>query len=162
MSRYVPYPVLAALLMLLWLMLNRSLAPLDLLIGAVLGLTLSRLMLVLDPEPPTIRRPRAIVKLFFIVFYDVVRSNFAMIAIIFNLDRRVPSSGFVNIPLQLRSRYDLAALSTIITSTPGTFWAAHDRRTGVLTIHVLDLVDESYWARTVKLRYERLLMEIFE
>lgn len=162
MSRYVPYPVLAALLMLLWLMLNRSLAPLDLLIGAVLGLTLSRLMLVLDPEPPTIRRPRAIVKLFFIVFYDVVRSNFAMIAIIFNLDRRVPSSGFVNIPLQLRSRYGLAALSTIITSTPGTFWAAHDRRTGVLTIHVLDLVDESYWARNVKLRYERLLMEIFE
>ena len=85
-----------------------------------------------------------------------------MIAIVINLDRRTPTSGFVNIPLQLRSRYGLAALATIITSTPGTFWAAHDRRTGVLTIHVLDLVDESFWARNVKLRYERLLMEIFE
>ena len=162
MSRYVPYPMLAGLLMLLWLMLNRSLAPLDLLIGAVLGLTLSRLMLVLDPQPPTIRRPRAVIRLFLIVAYDVIRSNFAMIGIILNFDRRSPTSGFVNIPLQLRNRYGLAALATIITSCPGTFWAAHDQRTGVLTIHVLDLVDESYWARTVKLRYERHLMEIFE
>ena len=158
----MPYPLLAVVLMVLWLLLNQSLAPFDLLIGAVLGLVLSRLMLVLDPEPPLIRRPLAIVRLFFVVAYDVIRSNFSMISIIFNLNRRQPTSGFVNIPLQLRSRYGLAALATIVTSTPGTFWAAHDRRTGVLTIHVLDLVDESYWTRTVKLRYERHLIEIFE
>lgn len=162
MSRLVPYPLLTVLLMGLWLMLNRSLAPLDLFIGAVLGLGLSRVMLVLDPERPVIRRPRAILALFFIVTADVIRSNFAMIGIILNLERRTPISGFVNIPLQLRDRYGLAALATIITSCPGTFWAAHDRRTGVLTIHVLDLVEEAYWARTVKQRYERFLMEIFE
>jgi len=30
-----------------------------------------------------------------------------------------------------------------------------------LTIHVLDLVDETEWVRTIKGRYERLLLEIF-
>lgn len=162
MRRYVPYPLLTLLLMALWLMLNRSLAPLDLLIGAALGLGLSRVMLLLDPEPPVIRRPVALLKLFFIVVYDVIASNFTLIGGILDLDRRAPTSGFVNIPLQLRSRHGLAVLATIITSSPGTFWAAHDRRTGVLTIHVLDLVDEANWVRIVKLRYERLLMEIFE
>lgn len=162
MKRYVPYPLLSVLLMALWLMLNRSLAPLDLLIGAALGLGLARVMLLLDPDPPVIRRPVAVLKLFFIVVYDVIVSNLTLIGGILNLDRRAPTSGFVNIPLQLRSRHGLTALATIITSSPGTFWAAHDRRTGVLTIHVLDLVEEAYWARTVKLRYERLLMEIFE
>lgn len=147
--------------MALWLLLNGSLAPFDILFGAVLGVVLSRVMLILDPEPPSIRRPLAAVRLFFVVAYDVIRSNFSMVSIILNRNQR-PTAGFVNIPLQLRSRYGLAALATIITSTPGTFWAAHDRRTGVLTIHVLDLVDESYWARTVKLRYERHLIEIFE
>jgi len=161
-KRFVPYPLLAALLTTLWLMLNSSLAPLDLLIGAALGLSLSRLMLLLDPAPPVIRRPGALLRLFVIVAYDVMMSNFTLIGGILNLDRRTPTSGFVNIPLQLRSRHGLAALATIITSSPGTFWAAHDRRTGVLTIHVLDLVEEAYWARTIKLRYERLLMEIFE
>ena len=29
-------------------------------------------------------------------------------------------------------------------------------------MHVLDLVDETVWVRTIKGRYERLLMEIFE
>ena len=29
-------------------------------------------------------------------------------------------------------------------------------------IHVLDLIDESVWIGTIKNRYERLLLEIFE
>ena len=29
-------------------------------------------------------------------------------------------------------------------------------------IHVLDLIDESEWVRTIKSRYERHLLEIFE
>lgn len=162
MNRALPFPLLAVLLMALWLLLNQSLAPLDLLIGAGLGFAFSRVMLILDPDPPTIRRPRAALRLLGIVAYDIVRSNLDMIKIILNLGRRNLNSGFVNIPLQIRNRYALAALATIITSTPGTFWAAHDRRTGVLTIHVLDLVDDAYWVRTVKRRYETLLMEIFE
>ena len=162
MSRLVPFPFLAFVLMALWLFLNQSLAPFDLVLGAVLGVGLSRVMLLLDPNPPNIKRPRAIVKLFFIVAYDVIRSNFAMASIILRLDRRTPTSGFVNIPLQMRNRYGLAALATIITSAPGTFWAAYDSRSGVLTIHVLDLVDESHWLKTIKWRYEGLLMEIFE
>jgi len=161
-KRLFPYPFLAVMLMGLWLLLNQSLAPLDLLIGAVLGAVLSRVMLLLDPNPPNIKRPKAIIRLFFIVAYDVIRSNFAMVRIILRLDRKKPSSGFVNIPLQMRNRYGLAALATIITSAPGTFWAAYDTRSGVLTIHVLDLVDEAHWLKTIKWRYEGLLMEIFE
>jgi multicomponent K+:H+ antiporter subunit E len=29
-------------------------------------------------------------------------------------------------------------------------------------IHVLDVIDENTWIQTIKNRYERLLMEIFE
>jgi multicomponent K+:H+ antiporter subunit E len=53
-------------------------------------------------------------------------------------------------------------LSIIITGTPGTVWAGHDPVGNILTLHVLDLQDEDAWIRTVKDRYERPLMEIFE
>ena len=53
-------------------------------------------------------------------------------------------------------------LSIIITSTPGTIWMNYDAAKGTLLLHVLDLVDETVWIRTIKGRYERLLMEIFE
>ena len=51
---------------------------------------------------------------------------------------------------------------SIITATPGTTWVRYDRAAGVVTIHVLDLVDEQAWIRLFKQRYERHLLEIFE
>ena len=68
----------------------------------------------------------------------------------------------MNIPLDLRNPYGLAALACIITSTPGTLWVDFDAAKGMLMIHVLDLIDENEWIQTIKGRYERLLLEIFE
>jgi multicomponent K+:H+ antiporter subunit E len=68
----------------------------------------------------------------------------------------------VNIPLDIRNPHALALLACIITSTPGTLWVSFDEQKGLLMIHVLDLIDEGEWIRTVKGRYERHLLEIFE
>ena len=107
------------------------------------------------------RRLAAIFRLAALVFTDIVRSNIAVARIILGLERRQWSSGFVEIPLELRDPYGLAALACIITSTPGTLWVDFNEASGTLTIHVLDLVDKSEWVRTIKGRYERLLLEIF-
>ena len=56
----------------------------------------------------------------------------------------------------------LEALACIITYTPGTVWARLSEGENLLTLHVLDLKDESHWIRTIKQRYEHPLMEIFE
>ncbi len=160
LGRVFPYPLLALALAAMWLVLRGSVAPLDVVVGVVLGAGLSRVMLRLDPDPPAIRRPRLVLELAGVVLYDILTSNLRMFAIILRF-RSAHRSGFVNIPLQLRNRYGLAALATIITSTPGTFWAAYDRRSGVLTVHVLDLHEPEYWVRTIKDRYERRLLEVF-
>lgn len=162
MKRLVPYPLLSVLLLIMWLLLWQSVAPYHLLTGIIVALLVARLMLPLEQERPSIKRLGSIAELFVIVFYDVVRSNFAVARLIFGLSRHRIHSGFVNIPLELRSRYGLAALATIITATPGTFWAAYNSRTNVLTIHVLDHVDDQYYRDVIKNRYEKKLLEIFE
>lgn len=161
MRRLVPHPFLALLLAAMWLLLQESLAPIDIVVGVLLGLLLSRVMVTLDQKPPSIKRPLTALALFLVVSYDVVRSNFSVATIVVN-GRRKAHSGFVNVPLAIRSPYALAALATIITATPGTFWAAFDSRTNVVTIHVLDLVDPDYWVRTIQERYERRLQAVFE
>ena len=90
-----------------------------------------------------------------------MRSNIAVARIVLGVQRRHWHSGFVEIPLELRDPYGLAALACIITSTPGTLWVDFNGANGVLTIHVLDLIDKTEWIRTIKGRYERLLLEIF-
>src|SRR6185312_4901968 len=95
------------------------------------------------------------------VVHDTVRSNLAVARVVLGPRRRA-RAGFVAIPLELADPYGLALLACIVTSTPGTIWVDHDPMRGVLLIHVLDLVDEASWVETIKRRYERPLLEVFQ
>jgi multicomponent K+:H+ antiporter subunit E len=161
MTRLLPYPLLAASLFVMWLLLN-GLSPGHIILGAIIALAASRVMTALQPAKPALRRWGAIPRLAFLVVADVARSNIAVARIILQSGRRKGRAGFVVIPLQLRDRTALAVLACIITSTPGTAWVEYHPARGWLRIHVLDIVDEQYWIEQIKQRYESLLMEIFE
>ena len=161
MSRVLPYPVLTAALLLMWLLLT-SFSPGQFLLGAAVAVGASRAMAALHPSKPRLRRWQLIPKLFGIVVLDILRSNAAVASIILQSRRRYRVSGFVAIPLDMRDKTGLAVLACIVTSTPGTAWIEYAADSGVLLIHVLDLVDEKEWVSLIKNRYEALLMEIFE
>lgn len=162
MSRWLPFPLLSLALFVLWLLLNQSLSTGQVVLGAVLAFGGALALTALEPPGMRLRRPGAIVELALLVLADIVRSNLAVARIVLQPRQRNKTSGFINIPLELRAPYGLATLAIIITSTPGTLWANFDSAKGVLTIHVLDLIDETAWIATIKQRYERRLMEIFE
>lgn len=161
MTYLLPYPLMSAFLLTAWLLLNRTLSPGQVVLGTALALTGGWALSWLTLPKGRPRRPLRIVALGLTVFVDILRSNFAVARIILGLGGPA-TSGFVRIPLDMRSPFGLAALAVIITSTPGTVWVEHDPDGGVLTIHVLDLVDEAAWIGTIKHRYERQLMDIFE
>jgi multicomponent K+:H+ antiporter subunit E len=162
MTWLLPHPLVSAGLLLLWLLLNQTISLGHILLGCAVALAGGWALYALRPPEALIGRPSAILQLVLRVGADIVRSNIAVARIVLGFGGRERTSGFVNIPLDLRDPYGLAALACIITSTPGTLWVKHDPATGVLTIHVLDLIDEGDWFRTIKGRYERLLLEIFE
>lgn len=162
MRRLLPYPLAAAGLFTLWLLLNQALTWGHILLGGVAALAGGWALTALQPPRARVRRLGAILRLSSLVLADIVRSNIAVSRIILGLTRRERRSGFVHIPLDLSDPYGLAALACIITSTPGTLWVNFDATKRILMIHVLDLIDESEWVDTIKGRYERLLLEIFE
>jgi multicomponent K+:H+ antiporter subunit E len=162
MTRWLPFPLLFVALLAMWLLLNQTLGLGHILLGGALALCLSWAMVALQPDRVRIRHPLTIIRLVFSVLTDIVRSNLAVARIILSPRLRKHPSAFVNIPLELRHPYGLAVLACIITATPGTLWVGFNSATGILTIHVLDLVDENSWIDTIKSRYERRLREIFE
>ncbi len=162
MTRWIPYPLVSLGLLTLWLLLNQSLASGQLILGTALAFGGGLALTALELPRLRLRRPRAIIGLCFLVLADIVRSNVAVSRIILGPRRSGITSGFLNIPLEMRAPYGLAALATIITATPGTLWVHFNSTRGILTIHVLDLIDEEAWIATIKQRYERRLMEIFE
>lgn len=162
MTRWLPYPLLTLALLVMWLLLNQSLSPGQLLLGTAVALFASWAMAALKPEKVHFRSLRPIPGLAAKVLADIVRSNIAVAKIVLLPGQRRRVSGFVRMPIDMRNRYGLTTLAIIITATPGTVWVQFDRNTGQLLVHVLDLVDEEAWIRLIKHRYERVLMEIFE
>ncbi len=161
MRRLLPYPIISASLLALWLLLNQTISPGHVLIGAFVAVAGGLILSVLEPPKAHLRRPAAMFRLAGLVLADILRSNVAVGRIILGFGRQGRTSGFVYIPLELRDPHGLAVLACIITSTPGTLWVNLDSAKGELMIHVLDLIDESEWIATIKGRYERLLLEIF-
>lgn len=161
-ARRLP-PVLVGGLLVLWLMLNRSVSPGHIALGLALAIGVAWMSAGLRPLQPKLRRAHLFVALLVFVLRDIVRSNFNVARIILGLRGAAQiGSGFVKIPLELKDPHGLAVLAAIVTATPGTVWVGHDLETNVLTLHVLDLVDESAWIAWIRDPYERLLREIFE
>lgn len=161
MTKVFPYPLLIVSLIVMWLLLT-SFSLGQLIVGTVVALLAAQGMAALNPAKPRIRRWSLLPKLVAIVLYDIIRSNIAVAQLILREGNHRRVSGFLTIPLELRSPMGLAVLGVIITSTPGTAWVDYNGARGTLLLHVFDLVDEDAWRTLIRDRYERLLMEIFE
>ncbi len=160
MRRFVPAPLLSAALWLAWLMLNGSLAPGHLLLGAALAVVLPLALAPWTQPRPRLRRPVVVLRLALTVLYDIVASNVQVARLVLGPEERL-RPGYVRVPLELVDSYAIAALAGIITMTPGTLSCAvaPDRRS--LLVHALDLGDPEGLAADIKARYERPLLEIF-
>lgn len=161
MKRWLPFPLLAASLFVMWLLLTQSFSAGQIILGAVVALLAAASMSVLRRRSSRIRSWSKLSKLAAIVVADVARSNIAVAKIVLS-PKSQRNSSFIRLQLQLRDQQALAILALILTATPGTAWVQFDRSDGTLLIHVFDLVDEGAWIDLLKTRYERLLMEIFE
>jgi len=162
MKRILPAPLLSAGLFVLWLVLNGSVSPGQVVLAAALAIAVPILSAPLRPQPVRVRRPGVVLRLVAAVGYDVVRSNIDVGLRVLHARRRPPRGAFVRIPLQLHDPNGIAVLALITTIVPGTVWSELARDRSMFLLHVFDLADEAEFVAHFKLRYERPLLEIFE
>jgi multicomponent K+:H+ antiporter subunit E len=146
-----------------WVLLTESLSPGNILLGLVVSFGMVLAFSKLRPVTPRMGRVDVLIKLIFVVLLDIIKSNIAVGRIVLGLTGgRTVRADFLDVPLDMRDPHALAALAMIVTATPGTVWSGLSEDSSVLRLHVLDLQDPEQWVRTIKQRYERPLMEIFE
>ncbi len=162
MKRYLNLLILPAALLAVWLLLNDSLSPGQIVLGAILAALLAWAASALRPLRSSPKHLPTVLRLCAHVAIDITKSNIAVARIIWLGARANASPGFIKIPLRIRDAHGLAALACIVTYTPGTVWSDYSEEDGLLTLHVLDLQDEAEWFETIQQRYESPLMEIFE
>lgn len=161
MKKLLPRPLLSLALLIIWLLLNQSLELTQLLLGAVIAWLIPLSIQPLLLHRLRIYKPWVLVRLLGWSLIEIVRSAVAVSSIILFKRSENVHSEFILIPLDLRDPHGLALLSCLINSTPGTVWVEISENHELL-LHVFDLQDEAWWVNTIKNRYERPLMEIFE
>ncbi len=158
---WLAHPVLSLLLALVWLLLQRSLAPAHLLSAALLGLLLPRLVQGFLGPALRPRRLGLALRFVFIVLWDIVLSNLTVARLVLSPSAR-PQPAWVRVPLALQQPGAITLLATIITTTPGTVSCVVDEAAGEILVHALDCADAPALAAQIKARYEQPLLEIFE
>lgn len=159
--KLLPAPLLSLTLFVAWLMMNQSASAGNLVLAAIFALGLPLAFGGFRVDPPRIRRPGTIVRLGFIVLYDIVMSNIEVARRILGPESAI-SPRFVWVPLDIRDPHGIAALAGIITMTPGTLSSDLTADHSHLLVHAFNVDDEAALIASIKARYETPLREIFE
>ncbi|WP_020410435.1 Na+/H+ antiporter subunit E [Hahella ganghwensis] len=160
-SRLLPMPMHSVLLLVSWLILNNSVSPGHIVLGAFLAFTIPLLVSGLHTPQPGIRRYGLAVRYALMVMYDIVVANIEVaLKIVGPLKNLQPA--LIAVPMDITNDLLLTVLASTISLTPGTVSAELSEDRKWLYVHVLNLEDEEALIRQIKQRYEKKLREMFE
>ncbi|SEL17893.1 Na+/H+ antiporter subunit E [Halomonas daqiaonensis] len=158
---WLPTPLLSLLLLAVWLLLVRSAAFGQILLGSVLAVVIPLATQRFWDAQPHVARPWLLLRFVLRVLGDILIANIEVAWLIVNPWRRLRPH-FVEYPLMLEDRFTITLLANTISLTPGTV-SANLRLDGrTLLIHALDVDDEAALIAHIRERYERPLKEIYE
>jgi len=158
--RLLPAPALSLIVVAFWLLMSDSFTLGQLLLGMLLGVVVPLFAARLDREFARIGTLRPLPRLLCVMLWDILVSNLRVAMQVLGPERKL-TPGFIWVPLDIGNIHGIAALTSLITLTPGTVSSAlsDDRRH--LLVHVLHLTDADALIAEIKTRYEAPLMEIF-
>ena len=157
MRSWLRHPRYAAVLAVMWMVLQRRLMLVDLLIGYVVGLVVAWVCRDFWTERVRIRRPADMLRLLLEFLREVVVANLQVAWII--VQPKLPiRPAFIALPLELRDDLQITALASIITLTPGTLTidVAPDR--SALYVHCLVAPDPDAVRAQIKRVFEQPLV----
>lgn len=156
----LPHPLLSFALLVVWLLLNNTLAPGHLLLGSILALVIPWITTALQKPQARLARPLLALRYLLVLIGDIIKSNLDVAILVLGPIRKI-SPGFFALPLDMTAELPVTLLASSISLTPGTVSVelSEDRRW--LYVHMLNLEDEAKTIETIKQRYEKPLKEIF-
>lgn len=159
-KRLFPSLPLSVTVFVFWLLMVGSTAVGHVLLALLLAVMMPLFAARLDREFARIGSLRSLPKMMLVVGWDIIRSNIEVAMRILGPESAI-TPGFIWVPLDIRNIHGIAALTSIITLTPGTVSAelSPDRRH--LLVHCFNLKDAEAAIAQIKQRYEAPLMEIF-
>lgn len=161
LTRYgFPQPYLSLSLFLVWLLLNDGVSGANVVMALLLAWLLPLLTRNFWPERPALLKTWLLPLYVLRVLFDIVVASASVARLV--LSFRKPNPVFISYPLSLEHPLAITMLASTISLTPGTVSADVSSDNRILLIHALDARDEQEVIDTIRKRYEKPLLEIFQ
>ncbi|PHO11174.1 Na+/H+ antiporter subunit E [Malaciobacter canalis] len=160
-NRILPHPILSVILVIIWLLLNNTIAPGHILLGAFLAVLIPWFTSSFWPERVYIRNPLTFLKFSLVVIYDIVVANLTVAKQVIGPNSNLKPT-FFKLPLDITHPLGISTLASTISLTPGTVSCDLSEDRKYLIIHGLVIDDAKKTIKEIKKRYEKPLMEVFK
>lgn len=159
-ARFFPHPLLSAVLWIIWLLLNNTIAPGHVVLGAILATLIPWLTSSFWPEKISIQRPWLLVRYTVRVLLEIMIANLVVAKLILSSNKKL-HPGFIDYPLTLQSSVGISLLANTISLTPGTVSCDLSDDRQHLLIHALHIDDVDAIIADIHRKFEMPLQEIF-
>ena len=161
LTKLIPRPLLSALLLVLWLLLNNSIAVGQILLGMLLAVGIPHFTPRNLTPPLKMVRPGRFIAYIGLVLVDIIRANFTVARQVLGRNSALHSQ-FLEIPLDLTHPIAISLFAGTITLTPGTVSCEIDPAHKFLRVHALHTDNVENEINALKQRYEARLSQIFQ
>ena len=161
MKKFFPHPILSLTLWVIWLLLNNTVAPGHMVLGAILAIVIPLLTASFWEEKVCISHPLTLLKFVGVVLWDIMVANVIVAKLILG-NKNTLQPKFLHIPLDLEHPLAISLLANTISLTPGTVSCdlSEDKKT--LLVHGLHEEEPHATINEIKQRYEQPLKKVFE
>ncbi|MEN8717690.1 MAG: Na+/H+ antiporter subunit E [Sulfurovum sp.] len=161
MKRILPHPVLSLALLIIWLLLNNTIAFGHVVLGSILAILIPWFTSDFWADRVHFKNPKVFLKFSLVVLYDIVVANLTVAKqVIGSNDKLKPM--FFNVPLDITHPLGISTLASTISLTPGTVSCDLSEDHTYLVVHGLVIDNEQETIDEIKERYEAPLMEVFK
>ncbi|WP_292751458.1 Na+/H+ antiporter subunit E [Methylophaga sp. UBA4204] len=160
LQRLFPHPFLTLILGGIWLLLNNTISPGHIVLGAVLAILIPWLTSSYWPEKISIRHPWMLLLYVLRVLYEILVANAVVAKLILGPQKNL-KPGFLHYELKLTSSVGIGLLANTISLTPGTVSCDLSKDRRYLLIHALHIDDVEAIKTDIHRKFEKPLLEIF-
>jgi multicomponent K+:H+ antiporter subunit E len=161
LQRFLPHPMLTLVLICVWVLLINDFSAGAVVMGTLLGWSISLFTANFWPGRPRIRSYSKAFLYLLLVLWDIIAANIVVARIILFRPLFTLRTRWICLPVALTNPEAVTIFAGTITMTPGTVSCDLSADGRNLLVHCLDVPDVEIAIRDMKQRYEARLMEIF-
>ncbi|MDO9639838.1 MAG: Na+/H+ antiporter subunit E [Pseudotabrizicola sp.] len=162
LRRLFPHPLMSLLLFVTWMLLVNQFKIGSMVMALILAIIIPMLTAPYWPNRPPLKHVPRFAAYVLLVMWDIVKANIQVARIVLFMRNENIRSGWIAVPIELKTPEAITILAGTITMTPGTVTSDMSSCGRVLLIHALHAPDPDSIIRDIKTRYEARLKRIFE